>query len=71
MIINWLAAKAQQFLPEQDDGLDELSVSFDFALSAEIIAVLYAQNELDQQAKAADASTMTQFALDEHELALA
>lgn len=71
MIINWLATKAQQFLPVQDAGLDELSVSFDFALSSEIIALLHAQHELTQQAETADAATVTQCALDEHELALA
>lgn len=68
MIINWLATKAQQFLPVQDAGPDELSVSFDFALSSEIIALMHAQNESTQQA---DAATVTQCALDEHELALA
>lgn len=41
MIINWVAAKAQQFLPVHDTGLDELSVNFDFALSAEIMELLY------------------------------
>jgi hypothetical protein len=45
MIINWAAAKAQQFLPIQDTELDELSVSFDFALSAEMMGLLYAQND--------------------------
>ena len=45
MIINWVATKAQQFLPVQDAGLDELNVSFDFALSAEIMDLLYAQND--------------------------
>jgi hypothetical protein len=66
MIINWLAAKAQQFLPAQDLGLDEheLSIGFDFALSAEMMDFQYA----GQQARAAAA---TRFALDEHELALA
>jgi len=66
MIINWLAAKAQQFLPVQDAGLDEheLSISFDFTLSAEIMALQSAS----QQARA---TTTTRFALDEHELALA
>lgn len=41
MIINWVAAKAQQFLPVQDAEIDELSVDFDFALSAEIMDLLY------------------------------
>ncbi|MDO9048572.1 MAG: hypothetical protein Q7U66_12665 [Methylobacter sp.] len=45
MIINWMAAKAQQFLPAHDTGLDELNVSFDFALSPEIMNLLYAQND--------------------------
>ena len=67
MIINWIAAKVQQFLPEQESGLDEFNASFDFALSAEIVDLLYAQNATVQQAEA----VMTQFALDEHELALA
>lgn len=107
MIINWVAAKAQQFLPVQDAGLDELSVNFDFALSAEIMELLYAQNddcmeaggraaqgavaddgmeagggsviessdgavtEASQQVEAAEVAVMSEFALDEHELALA
>ncbi|MCX7094905.1 MAG: hypothetical protein NTY50_15840 [Methylobacter sp.] len=70
MIINWLATKAQQFLPIQDTGFDELSVSFDFALSAEIMGLLYAQNEIDQQIEANEEITVMQNALDEHELAL-
>lgn len=45
MIIDWVAAKAQHFLPAQNTGLDELSVSFDFALSPEIMGLLYAQND--------------------------
>ncbi len=45
MIINWVAAKAQQFLPVQDTGLDEFNSSFDFALSPEIMNLLYAQND--------------------------
>ncbi|MGZ5576962.1 MAG: hypothetical protein ACXWEV_08770 [Methylobacter sp.] len=45
MIINWVTTKAQQFLPGQDAGLDELNVSFDFALSPEIMDLLYAQND--------------------------
>ncbi|TAK60687.1 hypothetical protein [Methylobacter sp.] len=44
MIINWVAEKAQQFISAQDAELDELSINFDFALSAEIIGLLYAQN---------------------------
>jgi len=81
MIINWFAAKAQQFLPGQEAGLDELSTSFDFALSSEIMNLLYAQNdechnagviaEDERQARDANATDMTPFALDEHELALA
>jgi hypothetical protein len=80
MIINWVTAKAQQFLPEQDAGLDEFNVSFDFALSPEIMDLLYAQNdecmaaeaitEANQPAEDADATAITQFELDEHELAL-
>ncbi|MFZ2406449.1 MAG: hypothetical protein WAW41_15040 [Methylobacter sp.] len=65
-MINWVTEKAQQFLPAQDTELDEheLSIGFDFALSAEIMELQYAS----QQAKAAPT---TRFALDEHELALA
>jgi len=45
MIINWVAAKAQQLLPVKDAGLDELSANFDFALSVEIRRFLYTQND--------------------------
>ncbi|MBC8378590.1 MAG: hypothetical protein ISR72_05045 [Methylobacter sp.] len=45
MIINWFAAKAQKLLPLQDADLDELSINFDFALSAEITGLLYAKND--------------------------
>lgn len=71
MAINWLAAKAQQFLPTQDAGLDEheLSISFDFALNGEIMDLLYAKNPASQHVETATA--IPQFALDEHELALA
>jgi len=71
MIINWVAAKAQQFLPVQDAGLDELSINFDFALSAEIMGLLYAKNAVSQQTESANATAITRFTLDEHELALA
>ena len=71
MFINWVAAKAQQFLPVQDAGLDELSINFDFALSAEIMGFLYAKNSASQQAEAANATATMRFILDEHELALA
>lgn len=91
MIINWVATKAQQFLPVQDAGLDELNLSFDFALSPEIMNLLYAQNdagmdagdraptvgdsravaEEGQQAEDVNPTAIVQFALDEHELALA
>lgn len=74
MIINWVAAKAQQFLPEQDAGLDELNVSFDFALSPEIMELLYAQDEActdaGQQAEAENATFIRHVDLDEYELAL-
>jgi hypothetical protein len=77
MIINWVTAKARQFLPGQDAGLDELNVSFDFALSPEIMDLLYAQNDDCMDAAVAeagqpaeDAAAITQFELDEHELAL-
>lgn len=70
MIIDWLTAIAQQILPAEEAGLDEheLSISFDFASNAEIMDLLYARNAVNQQAEAA---TAPQFALDEHELALA
>ncbi|WP_432742564.1 hypothetical protein ABXJ76_17970 [Methylobacter sp. G7] len=45
MIINWVAAKAQQLLPAQDTGLDECSANFDVALSVEIRRFLYTQND--------------------------
>lgn len=69
MVINWVATKAQLFLPVEDTELDELSVNFDFALSAEIMELLYTQNTAGNQAKTVN--TTVQFALDEHELALA
>jgi hypothetical protein len=81
MIIDWVTTKAQQFLPEQDAGLDELNVSFDFALSPEIMDLLYAQNddcmdagavaEADQPTEDLNTTAITQFELDEYELALA
>jgi len=42
MIINWMASKTQLFLPEQDD---EFYLGLDFALSPEIMGLLYAQND--------------------------
>jgi len=83
MIINWLVSKVQQFLAASDTEFDELNFSFDFALSPEIMSLLYAQNdecmdagdeamqEADQKAEDASLTVTTQFALDEHELALA
>lgn len=72
MIIDWVAAKAQHFLPVQNAGLDELSVNFDFELSAEIMDLLYAQNTASQQVNVADVTiTADRCVLDEHELALA
>jgi glycerol-3-phosphate responsive antiterminator len=71
MIINWVAAKAQLFLPVQDAGLDELSINFDFALSAEIMGFLHTKNAVSQQAEADNTAVITRFILDEHELALA
>lgn len=71
MIINWIAVKAQQFLSAQDEGLDELSIGFDFALSAEIADLLYAQNKAEPQIEIMDTVTVTRTVLDEHELALA
>ncbi|MGZ5007068.1 MAG: hypothetical protein ACXWFI_04310 [Methylobacter sp.] len=85
MIIDWMAGKAQLFLPEQDD---EFYLGLDFALSPEIMNLLHAQNSdslaaeqegAQQQAFAEpvqqeteDADTfIAQLELDEHELALA
>jgi hypothetical protein len=74
MIINWVTTKAQQFFPEQDAGLDELNVSFDFALSTEIMELLYAQDvactDAGQQAEADNATVIRHVDLDEYELAL-
>ncbi|MDO9270638.1 MAG: hypothetical protein Q7T96_16155 [Methylobacter sp.] len=118
MIINWVTTKARQFLPVQDAGFDEFNVSFDFALSPEIMNLLFAQNddctdaggttpwmgeveqrmeqlpramhgaiaddcmdaggratqgagaETGRQVEDANATAVTQFALDEYELAL-
>lgn len=85
MIIDWVAVKMQHFLPVQNAGLDELSVSFDFALSPEMMDLLHALNddlyaggrvtqgavaEAGQQDQAANMITIMQLALDEHELAL-
>ncbi len=81
MIINWVATKAQQFLAENDADFDELNINFDFALSPEIISLLYAQNDSNlntgDRAQHEEADQQTEeintpaFALDEHELALA
>ncbi|WP_340121098.1 hypothetical protein [Methylobacter svalbardensis] len=81
MIINWVAAKTQQLLPAKDARLDELNVSFDFALSPEVMNLLFAQNddcmdagavaETRQLAEIAGATTISGLELDEHELALA
>lgn len=68
MIINWLAAKALPYLTRDDAELDEFSVDFDFALSAEIMAMLYAQNT---RCAPAEAVRLSSSALDEHERALA
>ncbi|MDP3875831.1 MAG: hypothetical protein Q8Q50_02510 [Methylobacter sp.] len=71
MIINWIAAKALPYLSMDDAELDELSVNFDFALSAEIMAMLYTQNATCPPADVAGAVGIMHWALDEHELALA
>lgn len=68
---NWVTEKTQQSLPAYDAELDELSVNFDFALSAEILDLLYAQNAAGQRRKTASKLSITRLALDEHELALA
>jgi hypothetical protein len=84
MIIEWMAGKARLFLPEQDE---EFNVGFDFALSPEIMRLLYAQNDdcmatelkgaVQTIAEPAQQETedrdafIAQFELDEHELALA
>ena len=71
MIINWVATKAQQFLTKQDD---ELNASFDFALSPEMMDLLYAQNDncmdAGQQSEADNVIAIRQVELDEYELAL-
>jgi hypothetical protein len=69
MIIDWIAATTQQLLLEQDVEPDELSENFDFALSAEIMALLRAKNESQQHGKIKKGA-LTRFGLDEHELAL-
>jgi hypothetical protein len=74
MIINWLTTQAQQFLAARNVELDELNVGFDFALSPEMMNLLYAQNDermTETNQPTEDVTTVTQFALDEHELALA
>lgn len=73
MIINWLTTKAQQFSTAQNVELDELNVGFDFALSPEIMNLLYVQNDqcMTETDRQTEDVTVTQFALDEHELALA
>ncbi|MGZ4971018.1 MAG: hypothetical protein ACXV8O_17140 [Methylobacter sp.] len=82
MIIDWMASKTQLFFPEQDD---EFYLGLDFALSPEIMNLLYAQNddcvdaatqqliaEPAQQEAEEDADAfIAQFELDEYELALA
>jgi hypothetical protein len=70
MIINWFATKAQQLFLVQDTEPDELSEDFDFALSAEMMALLYAKNVLQQRNYTITKDAFSQFALDEHELAL-
>lgn len=70
MITNWIAEKTQPFLPISADELDELTVSFDFALSPEMMAMLYAQNAPCPPAKTAAVITPTSGELDEHERAL-
>ncbi|MFU8788009.1 MAG: hypothetical protein ACNA7G_03210 [Methylobacter sp.] len=67
MIINWLSAKALPYLMIDDAEPDELSVDFDFALSTEIMAMLYAQNTTYAPA---ETMGLRPCALDEHELAL-
>jgi hypothetical protein len=69
MIMNWAVEKVQWFLPAQEVGLDELN--FDFALSAEVMDLLCANNGADQQDEAANEASKMRVALDEYELALA
>lgn len=74
MIINWLTTQAQQFLAAKNVELDELNVGFDFALSPEMMNLLHAQNDermAETNRQTEDVATVTQFALDEYELALA
>lgn len=69
MVSHWVTAKTQQDLPAYNAELDELS--FDFALSAEIVDLLYTQNAAGQRRQTAGKLSITRLALDEHELALA
>lgn len=65
MITNWVAAAAELLSPRQYAETDELSVDFDFALSAEIMDWLYARHAADRQPKNSDVAAAV---LDEHEL---
>lgn len=70
MIIDWIATKTQYFFLAQDFEPDELSENFDFALSSEMMALLYAKNAVQQRNHSTRKDSFSQFALDEHELAL-
>lgn len=71
MVITWVATKAQQFLAAEDAELDALSVNFDFALSAEMLDLLYQQKAAAQLPQMTKLTAVPRITLDEHELALA
>jgi hypothetical protein len=71
MIINWVTKKTRQFFAE---SVDEPSVNFDFALSADMMSLLLAQNDVflneEDGSEAIQEESVLQ-ELDEYELALA
>ncbi|MEY3879913.1 MAG: hypothetical protein RIQ94_708 [Pseudomonadota bacterium] len=71
MVITWVTTKAQQFLVAEDAELDALSVNFDFALSAEMLDLLYQQKAAAQLPQVTKSAVVIPVTLDEHELALA
>ncbi len=66
-MINWLLTLTRQLLLVDDIEHDE---QYDFALSDEITALLYAKNETQQPSEAMGINALLPFGLDEHELAL-
>jgi hypothetical protein len=71
MIINWVTKKTRQFFAE---SVDEPSVNFDFALSADMMSLLLTQNDVflneEDGSEAIQEESVLQ-ELDEYELALA